>query len=55
MTLLHNKISTQAQSELTVVVGQFYSLTHGHAKMILEKGLVAVNHTLDKDGSMCDQ
>jgi hypothetical protein len=44
-----------AQSELTVVVGLFYSLTHfGHAKMILEKGLVAVNPTLDKEGSNCD-
>jgi hypothetical protein len=53
MTLLHYKISTQAQSELTVVVGLFYSLAHGHAKMILEKGLVAINPTLDKgEGSL---
>jgi hypothetical protein len=49
MSLLHYKISTQAQSELIVIVGLFYSLTHGHAKMIFEKGFVAVNPTLDKE------
>jgi hypothetical protein len=56
MTLLHYKISKQAQSELTDVVGLFYLLTNGYAKMKLEKGVVAVNRTLDEEElSICDQ
>jgi hypothetical protein len=41
MTSLHYKISKQAQSELTDVVGLFYLLTNGYAKMKLENGLKA--------------
>ena len=41
MTLLHYEISKQAQSELTEVIGLFYLLTNGYAKMKLENGLEA--------------
>lgn len=51
MTLLHYEISKQAQSELTEVIGLFYLLTNGYAKMKLKKGLVAVNRYLRQGGA----